>query len=462
MKKKTNIVYIILLALMIINFQSSIVYANVLDRPKEIANKAMFWKADHLKEISFRTLYPKPIYKKGYFPIIILGSTIVAGGAMTYFTGGAGAPAAATGVGTVASWIGGGGAGSYMAGLSTVGSMLGGNAITGAVILNGLSYGLVGGTMGKFAALSAISKFGVIANVTATTIDGVAILSKSDAATLYYTVRIPIPKNLGSKKTRKLVNEIYENEEKKLEAMENHDETAAIRYKEINDALMKSAEKILADVFKNKNPSQEDILVLGIINYQAGNVQKFQEAMRWFSSNKLGPDKRSYIDYLTAISYLLDGNEKHAIQFLDRSSRQEPYVLESQTLAINILGSNFQKNEDLIIQRIKFMEKHYDDDKYSGQYSLMAPYYRLATIYYNQQKFSQARKFYERALDEIGFIQGLLDSGESLKRQIKLGIVNCYYQQGDKYKANELYTKIIDGLKGDELTNIKALYAGTN
>ena len=108
------------------------------------------------------------------------------------------------------------------------------------------------------------------------------------------------------------------------------------------------------------------------------------------------------------------------------------------------------------------MEKHYDDDKYSGQYSLMAPYYRLATIYYNQQKFSQARKFYERALDEIGFIQGLLDSGESLKRQIKLGIVNCYYQQGDKYKANELYTKIIDGLKGDELTNIKALYAGTN
>ncbi len=462
MIKKTNFICIMLLTLMIVNFQSSIVYANILDQPKAIANKAMFWKADHLKEISFQTLYPKPIYKKGYFPYIILGSTIVVGGAMTYFSGGAGAPAAATGVGTVASWIGGGGAGSYMAGLSTLGHIIGGNAITGAMILNGLSYGLVGGTMGKFAALSALSKFGVIANITATTIDGVAILGKSDAGILHYTVRIPIPKNLGSKKTRKLVNEIYENEEKKLEAMENHDETAAIRYKEINDALMKSAEKILSSVFKSKNPSREDILVLGIINYQAGNVQKFQEAMRWFSSDKLAPDKRSYIDYLTAISCLLDGNEKLALQFLEKSSRQEPYVLESQVLAMNVLGSNFQKNEDLIIEKIKFMEKYYDDDKYSGQYSLLAPYYRLATIYYNKMNYIQARKFYERALDEIGFIQGLFNSGESLKRQINLGIANCYYQRGDKYMANELYTKIVDGLKGEELTNIKALYAGTN
>ncbi|MEI7983331.1 MAG: tetratricopeptide repeat protein [Bacteroidota bacterium] len=450
-----------LAGLVIATFQPSIVQAaNVIDKSKEYTNKAMFWKDKHLQEISFRTLSPKPVYKKSYFSYIILGSTIVVGGAMTYFSAGAGAPVAATGVGTVASWVGGGGAGSYMAGLSTVGTMVGGNAITGAVILNGLSYGLLGGTMGSFASLSALSKFGVIANVTATTLDGVAILGKADSGSLYYSVRIPIPRDLGSKKTRMLVNEYYENEEKKIKALEKKDEAAALRYKKINDALMKSGEEIFSDVLNSKNPSQEDILVLGIINYEAGNVKDFQEAVRRLSNVKLAPNKRSYVDYLIAISWLLEGNEVNALWFLEKSSQQEPYALEPQVLAINILSSNFQKNEDSIIKSIKFMEKNYDSDKYSGQYSLLAPYYRLATIYYNKGNYSQAGKFYERALEQIGFIQGLFDSGENLKKQIKLGIANCYYQQGDKYKANELYAKITKGLKGEELRNIKSQYAG--
>jgi tetratricopeptide (TPR) repeat protein len=461
--RKTYFISLALVFLIITTYQPSIVQAaSITDTTKEYANKAMIWKDSHLKEISFRTLYPKPIYKKSYFSYIILGTTIVIGIAASYFSMGTGAPAAATGVGTVASWVGGGGAGSYMAGLSTIGGVVGGNAVTGAVILNGLSYGIIGGTMGKFAALSAAAKFGVIANVTATMMDGVAILSKDDSGKLYYTIRLTPPRNLGGKKIRKLVDEIYENEEKKFNALENRDEVAAIRYKEDNDALMKSSEKLLSEVLASKKPSQEDILVLGIINYEAGNIKSFQKAIDKLSKLELSSDRRSYIDYLTAISWLLDGNEMHALEFLEKSSRQEPYALEPQVLAINVLGSNFQKNEDLIIKKIKFMEKNYDADKYSGHYSLLAPYYRLATIYYNKMNYSQAGKFYERALDQIGFIQGLFTNGENLKKQVKLGIANCYYQQGDKYKANELYTKITDGLKGEELRNIKAQYAGTN
>lgn len=463
MISKTNFISLILVGLIIVSFQPSVVRAeSITDKTKRIANKGMFWKDEHLKEINFRTIYPKPIYKKSYFSYVILGSTVVIGAAVTYFSGGTGAPAAATGVSTVASWVGGGGAGSYMAGLSTFGGWVGGNAVTGAVILNGLSYGLIGGTMGKFAALSAASKFGVLANVTATMMDGVAILSKDDSGKLHYTVRLTIPRDLGSKKTRKLVDEIYENEERKFEALENRDKVSATMYKDINDMQLKTGEKLLSDVLASKEPSQEDILVLGIINYQSGNIELFQKAANKLSSIAISFEKRSYVDYLVAINCLLDGNERRALEFLDKSSQQEPYVLEPNMLAINILGSNIQKNENAINNIIMSMGKNYDSDKYSGQYSLLAPYYRVATIYYNNKKYSQARNFYEKALDQIGFIKGLFDEGDNLKKQIKLGIANCYYQQGDKAKASEFFTKITDGLKGEELKKMKDQYAGTN
>ncbi len=155
----------------LVNFSASqVVSAGLIDDTKAQANKIIFWKNEHLNEISFRVIYPKSLWTKSYFSWVVLGATIVGGGAFTYFTAGAGAPAAATGVSAVASSIAGGGAGSYMAGLSMVGGVVGGNAITGAAILNGISYGIIGGSMGKFAALSAAAKFGVIANVSATVI----------------------------------------------------------------------------------------------------------------------------------------------------------------------------------------------------------------------------------------------------------------------------------------------------
>lgn len=84
-------------------------------------------------DLGFEAAFPRPFYQKKYFGLAVTGASIVAAGTVTYFTGGAGAPAAATGVSTVASWVAGGGAGSYMAGLSTIGGWFGGNAILGAV-----------------------------------------------------------------------------------------------------------------------------------------------------------------------------------------------------------------------------------------------------------------------------------------------------------------------------------------
>lgn len=109
---------------------------------------------------------------------MVTGTAIVAAGTFTYFTAGAGAPAAATGVSTVASWVAGGGAGSYMAGLSTIGGWFGGNAMLGSAILNGISLGTAGGMV--VGALSAGQKALALGATAATAMDGIAIISRPE------------------------------------------------------------------------------------------------------------------------------------------------------------------------------------------------------------------------------------------------------------------------------------------
>lgn len=127
-------------------------------------------------DLGFETAFYRPFYKTSSFGLVVTGTAIVAAGTFSYFTAGAGAPAAATGVSTVASWVAGGGAGSYMAGLSTIGGWFGGNAMLGSAILNGISLGTVGG-MGSWGTLSSGQKALALGATAATTMDGIAIIS---------------------------------------------------------------------------------------------------------------------------------------------------------------------------------------------------------------------------------------------------------------------------------------------
>lgn len=438
------------------------VYAEgVLDTAKSYANTAMFWKDTHLKEVTFKELYPKPIYKKSYFSWIILGSTILAGSAVTYFTAGVGAPAAATGVSTVASWIAGGGAGSYMAGLSTVGGFVGGNAIIGATILNGLSYGLIGGTMGKFVLLSSAAKFGVIANITAVGLDGIAVLAK-ETGRPHYTIRLKYPLDLGSKKVRTLAEEYYENEENKLEASVNGDLDLVGKYNMISARQAESSKELLSKALAEDYPSQEDLLVLAMMNYTAGkpeNMDLFHAATKRLSSIKFKLNNSSFIDYLIAIDYLSVGKKELAIKSLDSSINQEPFAIEASLLRLVLLSEDFDKNEELLLESTDAIEENYDSDKYSMPYSLVAPYFRVATVFYNNEKYIKAKEFYERAYDEIGLFQWLFGE-DALKTQLQLGIANCYYQGGDKAKADMIFSDITEDMSGNELNNIKEQYAG--
>lgn len=142
-------------------------------------------------DLGFESAFPRAFYQKKYFGPAILGASIVAAGTFSYFTAGAGAPAAATGVSTVASWVAGGGAGSYMAGLSTIGGWFGGNAMLGSAILNGISLGTVGG-MGTWSGLSVGQKVLALSATAATAMDGVAIIEKPGTEELEWRVMLPL------------------------------------------------------------------------------------------------------------------------------------------------------------------------------------------------------------------------------------------------------------------------------
>ena len=432
----------------------------LVEGTKEYANKAMFWKGAHLKEISFQSLFPKALYKKSYFSWLILATSIGIGATVTYVTAGAGAPVAATGVSTVASWIVGGGAGSYMGGLSAVGSVVGGNAIIGAAILNGLSFGIIGGTTGGFATLSTTAKFCVIANVSATLLDGVATLDKHDAGMLHYTAKLKVPKGLGGKSVRQLVEEIYENEERKADAANHHDTKAMERYADLGQALLKSSTGMLKDGLEKESLSQEDLLVLGIINYSGGSVELFQKAIEKLTLLKPSLDKMSYIDYLSSISLLLDVRESDALASLDRCLEEEPYAVEAAILKLNILANDLGRNEQSLLDTLSKLERSINSNRYSSEYSLLAPYFRVASVYYRNGNYDKAKVFFEKAGEQIGILEGFL-GGAKVKTQARLGAINCGYLLGETQKAEKDFTTLIKSMKPEEGKELKGQYVGT-
>ncbi len=282
----------------------------------------------------------------------------------------------------------------------------------------------------------------------------------NDAGQSSVSVRIPVPRDLGSGAVRKIVAEYYENNEKKLEAQSNDDLASLGRYVDYSNSLAKSSKELLEKELSKSPASQENLLVLGILNYTNGNTDYFQSAVHELAKSKDKLKNGGLIDYLMAVSDLTDGKRESAIKYLESSIDQEPYALEPSVLLLVLLSEDLDKNEDRLFELINLMEKEYDADKYVGSYSLLAPYYRLGTVYYNNHRVLKAKEFYQKAYDEISLIASMFGSADKLKEQIKLGIANCYYQGGEKQEASKIFSTLIKDKKGEELESLKAQYAG--
>lgn len=421
---------------------------------------SMGLKSEHLESFDYSSVYPKKFYQKSYFGLAVTGATIVGAGAFTYFTAGAGAPAAATGVSTVATWAGGGGAGSYMAGLSTVGGWFGGNAILGASILNGVSLGTVGGGVGNatFASLSILGKIGLYSAITASSLDGVFYWMNPETNQLEYKVKVSIPQKLGSKRTRELVDEITVINEKFNEAVENKD---AINQKHL--AILKeennrySLELLESYLNQNEN-NQEDLLVLGMIAWNNGKYDLFSKVINKIDRTKL--KNTSLLNYLEALDNLSKGNIEGAKEKLKNSMDENKFAIEPIILYINILANeNFDNNEDKIISKVNRIEKDFDSDKYATEYSLVSVYYRLGTIYFNNKRYAEAKNYYEKANDKLNIVQTYFS--KSLKHTIQLTIANSLYQESKIEEADKIYNQLMKDVKEEqEQEMIKAQYSG--
>jgi hypothetical protein len=416
-----------------------------------------FWGDDGKADLSFHGVFPQALHKKSYFGWVILGTSIVAGAAISYATAGAGAPAAATGVSTVASAVAGGGAGSYMAGLSMIGGWVGGNAMVGAAILNGISFGLGGGSA-AYAGLSTIGKVGVLSSVTATALDGVLVYRPQAATALSYRIRLAVPNNIGSEDVEKLAEAFNENDENILKAgaKKDKDEWAVA-----NDARKELVAKALSkgEDARRIGASPEDLLVLGLLNKNAGNAKLGDALIAKIPQADLSG--AGYLDYLKAVIEVEHGRLSMAKALLRQARRSDQYAIEPALLLINILGhQDFQKNKFEIIGIVEKTKDTFDNDKYQTGYGMLAINYRVASMYFNAKKYQEAQWWYEAAYKSIPFTQKHFGD-QRVRNLVRLGIANSLHGQGKIAEANQVMNETLnDADDYDEKQSLLVQYAG--
>lgn len=392
------------------------------------------------QHISFQELFPKPIYKKSYFGFALTGALVVVNGAVLFFTAGSGAPAAYAGTSALATWIGGGGAGSYMAGLSTIGGWFGGNAILGAALLNGISAGVVGGSAVKFTTLTALQKAGVLASVTATGLDGVALIENPETKSLNYRVRLMTPLGIGSKEVQGFTSEMQEIDEKLLAADKENDKAEFELWAKKKQALIDNVKKWVEEARKSSTVSGNDLIVYGVFSKNIGDPNWYKTLISRVRTGEKA--NAGYLDYLHAVAEIETGNLKQAERLLYRSVNQNSYAIEPYVLLVNLLGRNFKTRADDIQTLAKKAKNDFDSDKYESPYSLVSLYYRLGALYLQHGKYEMARQHFESAEGQFSMLQKYL-GGKQIISLIQVGKANALYGLNRKKEADSLYQKVI-------------------
>lgn len=427
------------------------------------------------KDLDFKAAFPRPFYKKKYFGFALNGATIVSAGAISYLTAGAGAPIAATGVSTVASWVAGGGAGSYMAGLSTIGGWFGGNAMLGAAILNGISLGTVGGAT-SFAALNVGQKALVMGSIAATTLDGVALIEKPDTRELDIRVTPPVPSNLADKRLRQLIDGLQDAREKiekfsfKLKGQSNNPSkeedsksvaltSDAMKLKQQLAAEMARREIIEGQIKQeidralNQENSNRNLLVLAVLAHNFGMVDKFSTLLNRIDASS------GYLSYLRSLEALSQLNFAKAEELLRESSDLAPYAVEPSILIVNLLGRNFKTNKKQILAIAERADQTFSADAYAPSATLVSLHYRVGMQALLAKDCGQAREQFEQAEKQLSFIQKHV-AGKNIRALLNIGNANAFYCEGKKDDAYRFFEKAKELVKDEQADELCKQYSG--
>jgi tetratricopeptide (TPR) repeat protein len=410
--------------------------------------------------LGFESAFPRKFYEKKYFGLAVTGAMIVAAGTFTYFTAGAGAPAAATGVSTVASWVAGGGAGSYMAGLSTIGGWFGGNAILGAAILNGISLGTVGG-MGTWSTLSAGQKVLALSATAATAMDGIAIIAKPGTGQLEWRVMLPVPRALADDRIRQLVDALSETN-RALESLGSRVDAAT---KELSkqaaggattQELNKAQQELAAAAGRHKEISRQveaevnralksgetngNTVVLAVLAHNSGRSAEFRTLL---GRIKPGPlERRSYLDYLRAIAALQTGKIAEAEQLLYGTLKVANFAIEPSVLLASILGSRgYAAQESTIEEVARYADKNFDADAYMPVASLVSLHYRIGTMALGAKRCDRALDEFRKAQSSLSMIEKYWKA-KDIRNLLDVGEANALYCQNKTVDAFALFKKV--------------------
>jgi hypothetical protein len=415
---------------------------------------------DH--DLGFKAAFPRPFHQKKYFGLAVTGASIVAAGAFTYATAGAGAPVAATGVSTVASWVAGGGAGSYMAGLSTIGGWFGGNAILGAAILNGISLGTVGGS-GTFATLSAGQKALVVTSIAATALDGVAVLGKPDTKEVEFQVTLPVPRALADDRLRSLIDSLADANKALADLFSNLEAAAAERkvaqgdrsatptVKDMKREQQRAArgaerkkieEQIAAEIERAsaQSDTNRNLVVLAVLAHNLGQPDKFRALLDRVDEAALV--RTSYFKYLRAVAAIQVGHYARAEKLLEESWGQDQFSIEPPVLLVNLLGAkDFTSREARISEIATRARQQFDDDAYAPRLSLVSLHYRIGSQALHANRCDRALDDFNLGNEALSRIDKYV-TGKDIRNLLDLGKANALHCLGNTRDANAVFDSV--------------------
>jgi tetratricopeptide (TPR) repeat protein len=471
---------------------TSLALVGVLTLPPLSANNAPV-----VEHTGFGDVYATSFFDKSYsVPIMMAGLAVVASSAavFTTMTAGTGAPAALAGVGATAAWVGGNVPGAYMIGLSTVGGFFGGNAVLGAAILNGAAAALIATTGGSIV--------GVTIAGTAYLVDGFNYVKKQETEELVFLTTLKLAPETGSSATQDAVERMMSLESEVIELAEEvaskeldiATETASLRVLqpklgeralgvhrlayEIKDlrleqeirvsqlqSLKSNQVEALERILEGGSHRQGDILALSLIAWNEHRYDLFQRAIAALSPADV--DDTSFYHYLKALSAVSVGDLQGAERELANSMLAGPYALEPVALRAILLGEDFERNEHRLDELAFFAQHHFDANHYKTGLKLPSLYFRLGSIYFQNERYEQAKEYFARAHGELGIMQrssliGSVGLGDQeLSHLIQANIANADYMLGNIEAADALMEEITKRLDEQEAAAVMGLYEGS-
>lgn len=411
-------------------------------------------------DLGFKSAFPRKIYQKKAFGLAVTGATVVAAGTFTYFTAGAGAPAAATGVSTVASWAAGGGAGSYMAGLSTIGGWFGGNAMLGAAILNGVSLGTVGG-LGAWSTLSAGQKALTLSGTAATAMDGIAIIAKPGTEQLEWRVMLPVPRGLADERIRQLVDALSEANRdvaklgSRMDAVQNESSEQAhgtAKPRKLNETQQELAAakgrhkeisgKVDAEIDRalKAGDTSGNSVVLAVLAHNLGRSANFRALLRRVKDEQL--KGQAYLDYLRAIAALQIGETALSERLLYGAMKAEDFAIEPPILLLIVLGRRGYAAQEVEINEVaRYADKNFDADAYTPVASLVSMHYRLGIMALAAKRCDRALEEFKKAQSNLSTIEKYW-TGKNVRNLLDIGEANALYCQKKTVDAYTLFNKV--------------------